>query len=449
MAASPAAAPATLGIRKYKSDIYHRIRVACPGRVLVRIRAFPILKSITPSPSNLTINLLGHAEIRLDGASIKEKFQNKVLALLVYLATERPPQTREHLIELFWSDIEPELARSNLRVALYRLRQSLGDDRYLHTTRESLFLDTDGYRLDVAEFLSPLAPEISCEQLESRMALYRGAFFDGVGFENCPDFSDWLTLKREACHRQALALLDKLIAFYEKSGDLGKALSHADHRLELEPWSEDSHRKMMALLAQDGQQGAALEQYASCRKILEKELGAVPAAQTTELFGRIKAGKLAPEVAKPYPFSFLGQNACEALNQPLNVLIVDDHLLFRAGLCLMLNEIGPDVTVFEAASCEEALTLQEPERGFNIILLDLKFPGMSGLDGLALFRNRHPAAPVVVFSGDEETSVIQASRQRGAWGYISKSMDAQTIVAAIEQVLSGEVYFPFGLVGEN
>ncbi|MFA7241306.1 MAG: BTAD domain-containing putative transcriptional regulator [Sulfuricellaceae bacterium] len=404
------------------------------------------MKSTTPSPPNLEINLLGHAEIRLNGLSIQEKFQNKVLALLAYLATERRPHTREHLIGLFWPEVEPESARTNLRVALYRLRQSLGDERYLQKSREALFLAPDGCRVDVAEFMSPLTPEISREQLESRIALYRGPFFDGADFENCPDFMDWLTLKVETCRRQALALLDKLVAFYETSGDLGKALSHVGRRLELEPWDESSHRKTMALLAQDGQQGAALAHYEACRRILEKELGAVPAAQTTALFDRIKAGKLAPEVAKPSPFSFLGQNACAALNQPLNVLIVDDHLLFRAGLCLMLNELGPDVTVFEAASCEEALALPEPAHGFDIILLDLKFPGMSGLDGLLLFRNSYPAAPVVLFSGDEEMSVIQASRQRGARGYISKAMGAEAIVAAIERVLSGGVSFPFDVM---
>lgn len=416
----------------------------CPGH---SGRYSLILK--TPSSPNLAISLLGHPEIRLDGVSIREKFQTKVLALLAYLAAEQRPHAREHLIDLFWPGVEAETARSNLRVMLYRLRQALSDDRYLRTARESLALDAEACWVDLGEFFRPLGLEDSPAQLESRLALYRGWFFEGAELENCPGFSDWLALKREAGHRQALAVLDRLIAFYEQGGEFGRALCHAGRRLELEPWSEAGHRKTMALLAQDGQPDAALAQYQSCRNILAKELGSVPEPQTEELYRRIKAGKLAPEVARPRPFSFLGQSASVALNRPLNVLIVDDHLLFRAGLSLMLNEFGPDVTVFEAASCEEALALAEPQAGFDIILLDLKFPGMSGLEGLLRFRKRHPAVPVVLFSSDEETSVIEASRQRGARGYLSKGMGAAAIVDAIEQVLSGGLAFPFGLSDEG
>ena len=404
---------------------------------------------IKQSPPDLVLNLLGNVEIRLKGASIKEKFQHKVLALLAYVATERRPHTREHLMALFWPDVATETARANLRVALYRLRQSLGAEHHLHATRESLFLDPEGCRVDVAEFLGPLAAEVAIERLETRAALYRGPFFDEVALENCLDFSDWLTIKREDCQCQALSLLDRLVAWHEENGHLGTALGHARRRLELECRNEGSHRKIMALLALGGQQAAALAQYESCRKILERERGAVPDRQTTALFDKIKAGKLVPEVAKHRPFSFIGQNVAKTRDQPLNILIVDDHLLFRAGLCLLLNELGTDVTVFEAASCEEALSLTEPEHSCDIILLDLKFPGMSGLDGLLLFRNRHPATPVALFSSEEEMDVIQASQQRGARGYISKAMNAEYITEAIKQILSGGVSFPFGLLGEN
>lgn len=398
-------------------------------------------------PKKLALNLLGHADIRLNGASIEGNFQNKVLALLAYLATTNRPHTREHLIGIFWPDIAQDTVRSNMRGALYRLRLSLGNQDFLQTSRETVRLDPESFRLDVAEFLCPMDADISCEKMESRVGLYRGPFLEGMLLEGYPDFEDWLMQKREACHRQALALLKRLIALHEKNGDIGKALGHASRFLELEPWDEDAHRKMMSLLAQDGQQIAALAQYESCREALQDELGTSPEAQTTALFERIKAGKLAPEVAKPNPFSFFGQNISEALNKPLNILIVDDHLLFRAGLCLMLGELGPDVTTFESTSCEEALALPEPEQGFDIVLLDIKFPGMSGLDGLVHFKTRFPATPVVLFSGYEDMHTIQTCYLRGASGYLTKAMDAHAIVAAIEKILTGDVAFPFGFVG--
>lgn len=406
------------------------------------------MNTTSPSPQNLSISLLGHPEIRVDGVAIEDKFQTKVLALLVYLAAERRPHSREQLIDLFWPDVEPETGRSNLRVTLYRLRQNLGDERYLRSTRESLLLDPDECRVDAIEFLHPYSQAASPAQLESRLALYRGEFFGGGTLDGCPDFSDWLANKREVYHAYALTLADKVIARHEENGDFASALRHAGRRLELAPWGEEGHRKTMELLARDGQSGAALAQYEICKKVLVKELGASPDRKTTELFERIKAGKLTPEVAKRRPFSFLGQTAGTPLRRPLNVLIVDDHLLFRAGLTMMLDEFGPDVTVFEAASCEDALALPEPQPGFDIIMLDLKFPGMSGLDGLLLFRNRFPSVPVVLFSSDEEATVIQASRERGAKGYLSKGMDAEGIVKGLEQVLSGGEAFPFGLGGQ-
>lgn len=407
---------------------------------------FAILDTSGAPPQSLSISLLGHAEVHLDGKQVRSRFQPKVLALLAYLAAERRPHSREHLIELFWPDVEAETARSNLRVTLYRLRQTLGNERYLHTTRDSLALDPDSVDTDVAGFLSPLGQDASPAQLETRMALYRGTFLADCLLECSPDFSDWLALKRETCHRQAVTLADRLVASYEQDGEFGNALRHAGRRLDLAPWEEDGYRCIMTLLALDQQQGAALAQYEVCRNVLAREFGAAPSPETTELWEHIKAGRLAPEVARRRPFSFLGKTASAALNKALNVLIVDDHLLFRVGLSLMLNELGPDVTVFEAASCEEALVLAEPQAGFDIILLDLKFPGMSGLDGLQLFRKRHPVVPVVLFSSDGETGVIETSRARGASGYISKGMGAEAIVDAIETVLSGGMAFPFELV---
>jgi len=57
-------------------------------------------------------------------------------------------------------------------------------------------------------------------------------------------------------------------------------------------------------------------------------------------------------------------------------------------------------------------------------MLDINFPGMSGVDGLVLFQNRYPAAPVVLFSSDEDMNLIRTCHRRGARGYLSKAMGA-------------------------
>lgn len=387
--------------------------------------------------AGLSIFLLGNPRVVLDGNPIEARFQSKVLALLAYLAVARRALSREHLLEIFWPDVEPESARANLRVALYRLRQMLGDERYLTATRDAVALDGGNCWVDALVFLDN--PTVAQgELLEQRLALYRGEFLDALEIEGCPDFADWLEAYREECRRNALGLADKLSSQFQERGDYSRALAPIARLLELEPWNEAWHRKAMTLLALDGQRGAALAQYEICRKALARELGVAPQAATRELFEQIESGQLAPPAGRAKAFS---ANSA-TLDQPYQALIVDDHLLFRAGLNLMLNEISPATTVHESPSCEDALALAAPEEGFDIILLDLKFPGMSGLDALVQFRERYPASPVVLFSSDRDEELVIASRQRGARGYLSKSMEAEEIISAIETVLAGGEAFP-------
>ena len=82
----------------------------------------------------------------------------------------------------------------------------------------------------------------------------------------------------------------------------------------------------------------------------------------------------------------------------MRLLLVDDHVLFREGLALLLRPALEDATIVEAGTCAEAFALLEREGPFDLILMDLQMPGMSGLDGIAHVRGRHPDVPVVALS---------------------------------------------------
>lgn len=392
------------------------------------------------SPQALEISLLGPVEICVGGVTCESRLQTKVLALLGYLAAERGPHAREHLIDLFWPDTDPITARSNLRVALYRLRQSLTDNGFLRCERDSIMLDPAACRADITDFLTPPAAQAGAVELERHLALYRGIFLAGTNLESCIDFADWLALKRETCLTQALVLADRLIALYQDGKQYAKALHFAKRRLELAPWSEEGHRKNMELLALDGQQGAALAQYENCRKALGRELGVTPNAQTDALYQSIRKGDLAAD----FPRNPAG-GIPAANHRPLHILVVDDHHLLRTGLRFTLGELAPAVTVLESASCEAALSMDSPAQGLDLILLDMKFPGMSGLDSLPLFHERFPETPVVIFSSDMEADLVRASRVNGASGYISKDLEAGAVVSSIRQVLEGRQVFPAGV----
>ena len=79
-------------------------------------------------------------------------------------------------------------------------------------------------------------------------------------------------------------------AYYAAHGEYQPALEHTYRQLELEPWSEELHRQAMWLLTVTGRRGSALAQYQTCKQVLKKELDIEPAAETTALFERIRAG---------------------------------------------------------------------------------------------------------------------------------------------------------------
>ena len=240
----------------------------------------------------LAINLLGRTEIVTAGAPIACKLQNKSLALLAYLATEARAHSREQLSHLFWPDLPKESSRSNLRKTVFKLRQATGRDDFPQGEGEALFLDSKSLRLDLTELISPMDKSVSREQMEFRMGLYRGPFLDGLALEDCPDFEDWLCIKRKICHRHALGLLERLSECHEKNGELEKALRFANRHFELEPLDEEVHRRVMRLLALNGQTGAALAQFELCRRTLQSELNVQPDMQTTTLFHQIKTGQI-------------------------------------------------------------------------------------------------------------------------------------------------------------
>lgn len=126
----------------------------------------------------------------------------------------------------------------------------------------------------------------------------------------------------------------------------------------------------------------------------------------------------------------------------MKIIIVDDHSLFRAGLKLLLNQLAVEVVVFEAESVEAGLELKTQHPDIDLILLDLNLPGTHGLDGLAEFRQCFPASAVVLLTGLDNREFLTEGRAKGAQGFISKSVSAEEMIAALRRVLDGELWFP-------
>ncbi len=126
----------------------------------------------------------------------------------------------------------------------------------------------------------------------------------------------------------------------------------------------------------------------------------------------------------------------------LQVLIADDHPLFREAMASVVVEMNAEAACFEAASLDEALAQIRERPGLDLILLDLRMPGAEGLTGLALLRHEAPAIPVVVVSATAERGTVLEAIRAGAVGYLPKSASRSTMIGALQLVMAGGVYVP-------
>jgi DNA-binding NarL/FixJ family response regulator len=126
----------------------------------------------------------------------------------------------------------------------------------------------------------------------------------------------------------------------------------------------------------------------------------------------------------------------------MNILLVDDHALFRAGLRLLLRAIRPDALIFEASTLADALLLCEGASEPQVCLLDLSLRGESGFDALTCLKQKLPKAPIVVVSGDEDLRTIRLCMDAGAMSYIPKSLPPEVLTEALEKVLHGQLFLP-------
>ncbi|MEO8671483.1 MAG: response regulator transcription factor [Tahibacter sp.] len=129
------------------------------------------------------------------------------------------------------------------------------------------------------------------------------------------------------------------------------------------------------------------------------------------------------------------------------ILIADDHPLFRDALSRAAAQAVPLATLFQADSVPALLTLVDAHPDADLLLLDLHMPGARGFSALAHLRGQHPQLPVIVVSAHEEAEVARRSLAHGAAGYIPKSLAGDSIVNAIRAVLDGEMWLPPQLAG--
>jgi DNA-binding NarL/FixJ family response regulator len=130
--------------------------------------------------------------------------------------------------------------------------------------------------------------------------------------------------------------------------------------------------------------------------------------------------------------------------EKFSVLVVDDHPTMRLGIAAIIDA-QPDMKVCaQAGSGEDAVRIFR-ERRPDITLMDLRLPGMSGLDALRAIRKQDGSARCVVLTTYEGDEDIHQALAAGAAGYLIKAMSNDTLVDAIRLVYAGKRFLPSGL----
>lgn len=126
--------------------------------------------------------------------------------------------------------------------------------------------------------------------------------------------------------------------------------------------------------------------------------------------------------------------------EPIRVLIADDHPMFRDGLAALVNRVDDLSVVGEATSGDEAVRLAA-ETQPDVILMDLKMPGLSGIDATRQIVATSPHIRVLVITMFEDDHLVFTALRAGARGYVLKDGDEEELLRAIRAVASGEAIF--------
>jgi DNA-binding NarL/FixJ family response regulator len=132
----------------------------------------------------------------------------------------------------------------------------------------------------------------------------------------------------------------------------------------------------------------------------------------------------------------------------MRILLADDHDLVRDTIEEFLKRLADDLQVHHAATLPQALDVVRHAADLDLVLLDLRMPGMNGLAGLKAVQAESGSVPIVILSAETDPETIRNALQAGAAGFVPKTMRGTTLLNALRLVLAGERYIPDILLAE-
>jgi ATP/maltotriose-dependent transcriptional regulator MalT/DNA-binding SARP family transcriptional activator len=265
-----------------------------PARVIEITSAQPV--------TDLTINMLGPVEIFRDPLrplAADAWTTKRARDILCFIASRRHRRaSKDTIIDTFWGEADFEAVEKNFHPTVSHIRKALNSNQPL---KQNFLLYRDGdyqlspnfsYHIDTEEFDRLLTEGETARRArefdrcikayEAAIAIYRGDFMQG-------SYDDWVEEQRSYYREQHLRMLEALAAVAQKTEDWTRSLQLAQEILRDDPYREDVHCMIMRAHAGQGNRHAVKEQYEALRKLLKKELGVEPAAETQKVYRELVA----------------------------------------------------------------------------------------------------------------------------------------------------------------
>jgi DNA-binding SARP family transcriptional activator len=343
-------------------------------------------------------------------------------ALLIYLAIRVGQDvTLSEVGQLLFAPNEPEEnVRQLVNELLYALR--FAGPSTIVETRTGIRLNEDVVSIDVQRF-ALLYEDESLTHIREAADLYRGNLLGGF-LTGIAAFDDWVAAQRVAWWRAAVSVLGRLLLAQIKAGWWENAVETAGRLLSLDPSQEVVHRTLMRLQLEQGRPDAALRRYQECAEILRREFNRTPSPETERLRDDIMAildRTPAPREAVRKPS-----------DRPVLVLVVEDDLVSSALVEGFLSEAGYEVVA--VADGADAL-LELGRREFDLLVLDINIPTLSGLRLFEIMIQKGMDTPAIFMTGIPGAEVETRSLEAGAADFLRKPIRKEALLPRVRTIL--------------
>jgi DNA-binding SARP family transcriptional activator len=257
-----------------------------------------VVPLVPPKPAaDLSINMLGPVEIFRDPArplAADAWTTKRARDILCFIASRRHRRaSKDTIIDTFWGEADFDAVEKNFHPTVSHIRKALNSNQpvkqnfLLYRDSDYLLSQEFSYRIDTEEFdrlvaeaeaarrTGDQASYLSC--YEDALRLYRGDFMQG-------SYDEWVDEQRSYYREQHLRMLEVLALAAQKAEEWSRSLQLAQQILGDDQFREDVHCMIMRAHAALGNRAAVKEQYEHLRRVLRKELGVEPAAETQKIF---------------------------------------------------------------------------------------------------------------------------------------------------------------------